>query len=467
MQFSRLASSPGGLGLGPGSGCDAPSRPSSSFLFEQEEEGEGGGGDVSESEGLSETVQPRLGCTWCCGCGWCKASWCQWLYLVAGVRAFVRANAGLLLVVASQAFFSLMNMAVKELSRKIDPPVPVLELVAVRMGITYLCCMLYMFLAGVSDPFLGPKGVRLLLVFRGFAGFVSVTAIYFSLQYLSLSDATVLTFLAPLCTAVAGALFLHETFSKRQALAGIVSLFGVILIARPPFLFGHTQVPPPDLGDPTIVDNVARDVDANMGMGTPTERTIAVGVALVGVLGATGAYTSLRATGKRAHPMHAMTSFSVQSVVGSTIGMLIMKTPVIVPRHIEFFGMLLMIGLFGFAAQMLLTMGFQREAAGRASMAVYTQVVFASILERIVFHTPPSFLSIAGTCLILSSALYVAMIAEKPKEKGNVVRLERLGEGDLEEGLLAPNTKDAGESPEDRDQEQSGDENGNRRKTQV
>jgi hypothetical protein len=41
-------------------------------------------------------------------------------------------NKGLLLVAASQAFFAFMNTAVKKLN-SVDPPVPALELVLVRM----------------------------------------------------------------------------------------------------------------------------------------------------------------------------------------------------------------------------------------------------------------------------------------------------------------------------------------------
>lgn len=40
------------------------------------------------------------------------------------------------------------------------------------------------------------------------------------LQYLSLSDATVLTFLVPLTTAVAGFFFLGEAFQRKEAFAG-------------------------------------------------------------------------------------------------------------------------------------------------------------------------------------------------------------------------------------------------------
>jgi len=90
---------------------------------------------------------------------------------------------------------------------------------------------------------MGPEGIRLLLVFRGVSGYVvcerTITAIfhnesnlrffgligvYYSLQYLSLSDATVLTFLSPLCTAASGALFLGEKFSCKELFAGCAYL---------------------------------------------------------------------------------------------------------------------------------------------------------------------------------------------------------------------------------------------------
>lgn len=50
--------------------------------------------------------------------------------------------------------------------------------------------------------------------------FFGLFGVYYSLQYLSLSDATVLTFLAPMCTAVTGAVLLHEKLSWREAFAG-------------------------------------------------------------------------------------------------------------------------------------------------------------------------------------------------------------------------------------------------------
>ena len=54
-------------------------------------------------------------------------------------------------------------------------------------------------------------------------------------------------------------------------------------------------------------------------------------------------------------------------------------------------------------------MGLQRETAGRGTMAVYIQVVFALLFERVVFKTIPGALSLLGTTIILGSAIYVAV----------------------------------------------------------
>jgi threonine/homoserine efflux transporter RhtA len=44
--------------------------------------------------------------------------------------------------------------------------------------------------------------------------------VYFSLEYLSLSDATVITFIAPILTTFSGAIFLKETLSLNEVGAG-------------------------------------------------------------------------------------------------------------------------------------------------------------------------------------------------------------------------------------------------------
>ncbi|KAI0763809.1 EamA-like transporter family-domain-containing protein [Trametes elegans] len=350
------------------------------------------------------------------------------------VREVAKNNTGMLLVGAAQFFFAFMNVCVKKLNNL--AAVPALELICVRMGITWICCVAYMYIRKIPDPFLGPKEVRLLLVLRGCFGFVGIFSLYYSLQYLSLSDATVLQFLAPIFTAVAGAVLLHEPFSWRQAAAGLASLVGVVLIARPAFIFGRLEEdydadPVPGATPDALVERAAGE-----GGATHAQRLLAVCVALVGTLGATGAYTTIRAIGKRAHALHNLVSYSTQCVVVTTIAMLALRTPVVVPTQWEWLAMLLLVGLFGFTAQTLLTAGLQRETASRGTMAIYAQIVFAALDELVFFHTKPSLLSVLGTAIILTSAIYVALTKQKVQLKAQANGLTASEDASLEEGLL-------------------------------
>jgi len=116
------------------------------------------------------------------------------------------------------------------------------------------------------------------------------------------------------------------------------------------------------------------------------------------------------------------------------------RTSMVVPTERLYLSMLVLIGVFGFFAQMLMTIGFQIEAAGRASMGIYSQVIFTMILERIIFGTTPGLLSILGTCLILGSAIYVTATKARGDDS-SVDRKVALPEGgSVEEGraLLNP-----------------------------
>ncbi|EEB96816.1 hypothetical protein MPER_03980 [Moniliophthora perniciosa FA553] len=74
------------------------------------------------------------------------------------------------------------------------------------------------------------------------------------------------------------------------------------------------------------------------------------------------------------------------------------------------------IGIFGFFAQILSTMGLQRDALGRGTIAIYTQIIFALILERIFFNYTIPYLSAIGTGIILSAALYTVLTKKRTQE---------------------------------------------------
>ncbi|KAI4681847.1 uncharacterized protein J4E84_007444 [Alternaria hordeiaustralica] len=55
-------------------------------------------------------------------------------------------------------------------------------------------------------------------------------------MYLPLADATVITFLSPSLACWACSYFINEPFTRMEQIAAYISLFGVVLIARPQFL---------------------------------------------------------------------------------------------------------------------------------------------------------------------------------------------------------------------------------------
>ena len=89
-------------------------------------------------------------------------------------RGFVKRNEGILLLGLAQLFFSTMNFFYK-LINLLPPeesaPITALEIIFIRMSITWIGCVGFMIVSGVENPFLGPKEVRKLLALRGFVGF--------------------------------------------------------------------------------------------------------------------------------------------------------------------------------------------------------------------------------------------------------------------------------------------------------
>jgi drug/metabolite transporter (DMT)-like permease len=89
--------------------------------------------------------------------------------------------------------------------------------------------------------------------------------------------------------------------------------------------------------------------------------------------------------------------------------MLIFNTPIVWPTSTSWVLLMMAISLCGFGTQLFLTTGLQREAASRGSLGTYTQIIFAEMLDRIIFHSKLSVLGLVGTGIILTSALYVAV----------------------------------------------------------
>lgn len=326
-------------------------------------------------------------------------------------------NLGLLLVALAQLCFSVMNLFVTLLDERDgadapnkgpdNPPITAIEVVFVECFIIWLGATAAMLLFRTPHVFLGPPGVRLLLVARGVFGFLSTLFLYLSLAALSLSDATAITFLGPLTTGLAASIFLGEPFTLREKLAGIGSLIGVLMIARPSAIFGERAPTGPDVpssgGDSPIeqdpIHGIIDDGDS---------RAFGVVIAVLGVLSMSGGWVALRKIGRSASTYHSISYFASASWILALAVMLITKTPFVWPSDWQSAFFLFTVGLFSLLAQVFQTIGLQRETAGRAAMMSYLQIIFATTFQVVLLGTPLELLSILGSILVLANGAWVA-----------------------------------------------------------
>ncbi|WVQ82051.1 hypothetical protein IAT38_004179 [Cryptococcus sp. DSM 104549] len=332
--------------------------------------------------------------------------------LPPGLTYFISQNIGLAFVASAQLFFVLMGLTVKYFLS--TTRISTATLIFVRMGITSICCVFSLWaVKRDANPILGPPGIRSILALRGLFGWVGLLAGYQALRGLTLSDSLTIQFLAPSVTALLGYLFLKENMSRREVLAGACCLLGVILVSRPPFLFGGAGgaiIPPEDgAGGGRRLDLPLPPGEGDQeGVETP-ERSVAVTWAFAAVFASAFAYTTIRWIGNKAHALHSIAYFSYMCTITCGLWLLVDPEPLVWVTSVRDFLFIIAIGIFGFCAQTFLTMGLQREKAGRAGLAIYLQVVFALVFEFLIWQTIPSFLSALGTAIILVSAFWAAL----------------------------------------------------------
>ena len=142
-----------------------------------------------------------------------------------------------------------------------------------------------------------------------------------------MADATVITFLVPTLTAFVCYLWLREPYTIREGLAGLVALTGVLLVARPPFLFPrHVADPDPVLALEIIAVNHQPHDHGGLVPAPPTspaQRGFAVVCAVLGTFAAAMAYTTIRVIGARAHSLISVNYFVLVATLGSAVIILV------------------------------------------------------------------------------------------------------------------------------------------------
>jgi drug/metabolite transporter (DMT)-like permease len=177
---------------------------------------------------------------------------------------------------------------------------------------------------------------------------------------------------------------------------------------------------------------------------------------MLGVLGSAGAYTSIRWIGNRTHALISVNYFAVWCTIVSTLALTLSRPLHIsslhfaLPNGVRQWSMLIFLGICGFVMQFLLTKGLavgDRGDGARATNMIYLNMIFALALDKLIFGQSPGWWSLAGSGLILGSAVYVAVQKQQSvalDEEGSVA-----GSGIEEEEIGMLSERGRGENRSD------------------
>ncbi len=266
--------------------------------------------------------------------------------------------------------FSIMSALAKLVGERI----PVQEIVLIRGILFGVFTLLLLRRKGIN-----PWGTeRPLLALRGLLGYGALSCFFWAVMHLPLADTTTFHFTNPVFGALLAALVLGEVLKKWEVILVLLSLGGVVMIARPEFLFGGGEGLPP----------------------------LAVAVALTGAVLSAGAYVVTKRLTQTNDPLVIVFYFALVSTVGSIPFALVSFT---VPVGWEW-ALLAGVGLGTLGGQVFLTRALQQEKAVRVLAVGYLQIVFAGILGVLLFSEIPDLWSLAGAGVIIGSTFLMVLL---------------------------------------------------------
>ncbi|KAK7977818.1 integral membrane protein DUF6 [Apiospora saccharicola] len=397
-------------------------------------------------------------------------------------------NEGPILVCLSQFFAALMSAVTRllELDEETGPMHPMMILFW-RMSATTLFSGLWTHYSqwrsrrsgrsrdSWQDAVLGIRAVRGLLLLRSVAGFMGLYGLWYSMIYLPLAEAVVISFLAPTLAGYLCHVLMHDRFTRREQLASFLALSGVVLIARPISLLA-AGTPVDDPSGMGWTDRLqsgfystwggSNNTSGAVGGGKPTigtepapaDRLLAIMSALIGVLGGALTIVTLRKIGTRVHTLISVNYFSVGCVVVTTIALALgpvldLDQPLMrfaPPASWRQAGLLVLISVCGFSTQFLMTSGIavasssppdddgddrvegaerrhtkkgKTTGANRATAMIYTNMLFSAGFDQWLFGEHMSWVTVVGCALIVGSALWVVVTkdsGDKEQHRGNV-----------------------------------------------
>ena len=279
---------------------------------------------------------------------------------------------GIILCIISSLFISLTALMIK-----LADSIPTLEVTFIRLTLQLVFSLPPMIF--FKDKFIHPWDKSKFLLLRGVTGVTGMALSIYAVKHMPLADQRVIFYTSPVYTAILGRIFLKESVSKFDVVAIVLSIGGVVLIARPTFLFGS-------LGESSSTEQIW----------VPT--LLAVTSAICHACSIVLTRKISKAVGTRVVVFYVAVVGSVISFAASLISNSGFKFPDCDTYDAVY---VLAAGALGYSGQLLVTKALTLEKAAIISLVRTTGIAFSFVLQLIVLNIIPDGLSIGGAILVL------------------------------------------------------------------
>ena len=281
---------------------------------------------------------------------------------------------GILWMLAAVTTLTTMFAIVKQMSTE----VPIFVVALARTF--FALCMLIPWLLRNGKTGVQTKRTGLHFV-RAFFGISAFVCVIFALEHLIMADAMVLAFTSPFWSILIGAVVLHEAIRGRRVIATLVGFCGVLMIVKP-----------------------QGGIEAAMLL------------ALLSAILTSCAMISMKSLSSTEPPTRIVFYFMFFGTLIMLPGAaLTWQTPTITQTL-----WLLLAGVLGAVGQDFLARAYDAGEIGIVAPFDFMRLPIAALLGFLIFNELPDKWSIAGTLVIIASALYLMRIGriEQRKHRG-------------------------------------------------
>lgn len=227
------------------------------------------------------------------------------------------------------------------------------------------------------------KYILLRCVFGSIAGMCKFTAVV-EMEY---GNAISLFACGPLFAAIFSRILWKEKISVYTIISLILGLCGITLIARPRFIFGGDQ----------LLNSESKS--KSLFVLVPVLGSVLFGLSM----------SLLRKVGKEINIMIVPLYLGIVNIPANILYHIARGDPAVLPDcHLDRVLLLAAAG-FSIIGHVLINRGLSIEKSGPGALCRNVDMVFAYVLQVVLFHEPLETMSVAGALLILASTFLIAI----------------------------------------------------------